>query len=111
MKKNLAASIVAAALMLVPASAQSSGSGGAAAPAASTSTDAGNNAGGQTNVDVDVPSAPAAPSVNTESTTIHETNRVTEVGQNDDHNWGIIVGAGLIGLTVLALLLNSRRTA
>jgi hypothetical protein len=127
MQKNLAASFLALTLMFAPNAYAQSGSGdttSAPAPAGSSidvnvdapAAPAPSAPSTETNINVDAPSVPsvsAPSSTTTESTTVRENTTNTHIATVDepnDHNWGIIVGAGLIGLTVLALLLNSRRT-
>lgn len=125
MHKNLAASFLALTLMFAPNAYAQDTTTTAPSPSGGSSIDVNVDAPSapapsapstETNINVDAPSAPAAsaPSTTTtESTTVRENTTNTHVATVDepgDHNWGIIVGAGLIGLTVLALLLNSRRT-
>ena len=64
-----------------------------------------------TTIHVDAPPAVTAPSPSSTTVVRESSSRVVQVDDHeDDTNWGLIVGAGLIGLTVVALVLSSRRT-
>lgn len=135
MNKNFFASVMAATLFLAPSafaqngdtmSSAPGGSTAASAPAAAPTTNVDVNvqqpaapapaAPAETTINMPAPSAPSTTVINqaappvTKETTVKETNsRVVNVDHPEDSNWGVIVGAGLIGLTVVALLVSSRR--
>ena len=131
MNKNFFASLLTATLLVTPAafaqtdaSSPSMTSQSESAPAAAPTTNVDVNVQqpaapaqpAETTINMPAPSAPSTTVINqsappvTKETTVKETNnRVVNVDHPEDSNWGVIVGAGLIGLTVVALLVSSRR--